>query len=517
MGRMRFGRALSLAGLVVDEVAVADTTVVVRARSATGAAHCPLCGAVSASIHSRYERRLLDLPAHGREVAVTVIVRRFRCRTAGCRRRVFAERLAPGTGRPYGRRTERAEIVVHHLGIALGGRPGAAVAKRLCVRASKDTLLRTVRRRATKPSEAPRVIGIDDWAWRKGHRYGTVICDLERRVVVDLLPDREPATVAAWLARMPTIEIIARDRGGGYGAAATKALPTAIQVADRWHLIENASAAFLDAIRRNMREIRRALGQGAVDPETLTAAERIQYDGWKRRVDGDAVVLKLHADGMTLKEIARRTGRSRKLVRSVVRGERTDAFRPRGNSLEPWLDRLKAEWQNGCRNGAELWRRVRAAGFPGSLRVVTEWATRRRRDDRAEVPRKSPAPRTLARLMTIARDKLTTTEALMIAKVEAAVPAVTTARDLVDDFHRIVREKDHGALDAWLERAHASALAGFARGIVSDKAAVAAAIELPWSNGQTEGQICKLKKLKRQMYGRGNIDLLAARLMPISA
>lgn len=517
MGEVRFGRALALSGLVVEKVAINGSTVSVRARSMRCEGRCPLCGAVSRSVHSRYERRLLDLPAHGREVAVLVVVRRFRCRTAGCRRRIFAEQLAPATGRAFGRRTERMEVVVHQLGVALGGRPGAEVAKRLCVPASKDTLLRTVRRRATKSPSAPRVIGIDDWAWRKGHRYGTTICDLERREPIDLLPDREPATVAAWLAQRPSIEIIARDRGGGYGAAAKKARPAAIQVADRWHLMENASAAFLGAIRRNMRDIRRALGQGPVDKATLTAAERIQYDGWRRRMESDAVVLTLHAEGVALKEIVRRTGRSRKLVRGIVRGERTDTFRPRGNSLAPWFDRLDAEWQEGCRNGAELWRRLRAVGFEGSLRVVTEWATRRRRDDIAEAPRKCPAPRTLARLMTLARDKLTTAEAVIVAKVEEAVPVVAAAHDLVDAFHKLVREKDHGALDAWLERALPSAIAPFARGIVADKAAVTAAIELPWSNGQTEGQICKLKKLKRQMYGRGNIDLLAARLMPMSA
>jgi hypothetical protein len=202
--------------------------------------------------------------------------------------------------------------------------------------------------------------------------------------------------------------------GGRPGAEVAKRLCVpAIQVADRWHLMENASAAFLGAIRRNMRDIRRALGQGSIDKATLTAAERIQYDGWRRRIESDAIVLKLHAENRPLNEIARRTGRSRKLVRGIVRGERTDTFRPRGNSLAPSFDRLDAEWQDGCRNGAELWRRLRAAGFEGSLRVVTEWTTRRRRDDIAEAPRKCPAPRTLARLMTLARDKLTTAEAVM--------------------------------------------------------------------------------------------------------
>jgi len=121
---------------------------------------------------------------------------------------------------------------------------------------SKDTLLRAVRRHAAGDSSSLHVIGIDDWAWKRGQRYGSIICDLERRRVVDLLPDREPATVEAWLSRHPEITVISRDRGGGYGQAATRAAPQAVQVADRWHLMENASAAFLEAVRRSMRPIR---------------------------------------------------------------------------------------------------------------------------------------------------------------------------------------------------------------------------------------------------------------------
>jgi transposase len=442
-----------------------------------------------------------------------IMVRRFRCSEIGCARRIFAERLDPITVAPRGRRTARLDAVVHHLGLALGGRPAQAIARRLLLPVSKDTLLRTVRRRAIAASDAPRVVGIDDWAWRKGHRYGTLICDLERRRVIDLLPDREPATVAAWLAARPSVEIIARDRGGGYGAAAAQGRPEAIQVADRWHLMENASAAFLMAVRRRMRELRRAFGQDTLDPSVLTAAERVQFDGWRRRAAEAEAIRALHAEGLGLKEIARRTGRSRKLVRDVVRGGAADPFRPRASTLDPWLDRLSAEWSGGCRNGAELWRRLRGRGFPGSLRVVTEWATRRRRDEASGAPARCPAPRALARLLTIARDKLTRAEALIVAIAERAAPDIVAARDLVDAFHALIRKGDAAGLDAWISSALASPIASFAKRVAADRAAIAAAIEQPWSNGQTEGQICRLKTLKRQMGGRANIDLLKARMM----
>jgi transposase len=183
---------------------------------------------------------------------------------------------------------------------------------------SNDTLLRVVRRR-TRPRTEPLIVaGIDDWAFRKNHRYGTIVCDLERRRIVTLLPDREIATVRAWLSDHPEIRVVSRDRGGGYGEAAAKALPDAVQVADRWHLMENASAAFLNAVRRSMRVIRTAIGATTINPKLLTCAERLQYEGYLRRKQTNAAIMALVRDAVPLKEIVRRTGHSRKLVRQVM-------------------------------------------------------------------------------------------------------------------------------------------------------------------------------------------------------
>jgi transposase len=187
-------------------------------------------------VHSRYRRRVTDLPLSGRIVRLVVIARRFRCDAVLCGRQIFTERFPEGALAPSARRTARLDCIVHHLGLVLGGRPAASFAKRLMLPVSNDTLLRVVRRRIRPPTELLRVVGIDDWAWRRNHRYASIICNLERRRIVTLLPDREPATAQAWFAAHPTIGIVARDRGGGYGEAAAKALPHALQVADRWHL-----------------------------------------------------------------------------------------------------------------------------------------------------------------------------------------------------------------------------------------------------------------------------------------
>ena len=173
-----------------------------------------------------------------------------------------------------------------------------------------------------------------------------------------------------------------------------------------WHLMENASRAFLDAVRKSMRQIRTVIGATTIDPKLLTAAERLQYEGYLRREETNAAILALSKSGTPIKQIVRQTGYSRKLVRQVIRGERHDVFRTRQSSLDqhlPWLD---DQWTSGCRNGAELWRRLKARGFRGSLRVISEWATRRRRAERVDAQnlQRIPSARTIARLMTIGRD-----------------------------------------------------------------------------------------------------------------
>ena len=500
----------------VEAVHDAASAVVVIASGRSEQCKCPQCGTVSRRVHSRYPRMLADLPCAGRRIELHLTVRRFVCSAGNCRRKIFAERFGDDVIRPMARRTARLDCLVRHLALALGGRPAARFADRLGCPVSNDTLLRTVRRYDRPAPIPPNVIGIDDWAWRRKHRYGTIICDLERRRAIALLPDREQATAEAWLIQQHQIEIVARDRGGGYAQAVARALPHANQVADRWHLMENASHAFLDAVRKSMRQVRTAIGTATVNPKLLTAAERLQYEGYLRREEANAVIRGFVSEGLSIKEIVRRTGHSRKLVRSVVRGQRTDIFRVRQTSLEPHLPWLEVQWDAGLRNGAELWRQLRLAGFGGGLRVVTEWATRRRRAEKAESGLgHAPAARTIVRLMTIERNNLTKAQTMTVAAIEERLPDLVEARDVVESFHDMLRRKSSGDLEAWIERAEKSLVASFANGVIRDRAAIQNAITSQWSNGQTEGQITKLKLIKRQMYGRGKLDLLEARIVGV--
>jgi transposase len=485
-------------GFVVESAIHDANTTTITVRSPKDFGICPSCNTVSRRVHSRYQRRVGDLPLSGRSVRLVVVARRFRCEAVLCGRQIFAERFATDVLAPSARRTTRLDCIVHHLGLALGGRPAASFARRLMLPVSNDTLLRVVRRRTQVPRDRPNIIGIDDWAWRRNHRYGTIVCDLERHRPVTLLPDREPATAAAWLERHQQITVVARDRGGGYGEAVARALPHATQVADRWHLMENASRAFLDAVRKTMRQIRTAIGATTINPDLLTAAEQ-------RREEVNAAILALAKEGLPIKQIVRRLGHSRQVVRKVIRGKRHDIFRTRQSSLDRYLPWLDAQWSAGLHNGADLWRRLQEQGSA----APSEWSPNGRlggrRAERADAQnlQRIPSARTIARLMTISRDNLSKSETVTIAAIESGVPSLVEARETIAAFLTMIRSKATADFSDWIARARATLVASFASGVVKDEAAVRAAIELPWSNGQTEGQITKLKLIKRQMYGRG--------------
>jgi transposase len=220
-------------------------------------------------------------------------------------------------------------------------------------------------------------------------------------------------------------------------------------------------------------------------------------------------------EGATIKQIVRRAGYSRGLVRKVLRGQRSDIFRVRTSSLEAYLPWLDEQWAAGKRNGAALSRALKSRGFRGSSRVVSEWSGRRRRSEKMDASAlgRAPSARTVARLMTIGRDQLSKAETLTVAAIENGVESLVQAREAVASFQTMIRLKAVGELAPWIDRAKTTLVASFATGVTKDIDAVSAAITSGWSNGQTERQICKLKLVKRQMYGRGKLDLLRARVI----
>lgn len=282
-----------------------------------------------------------------------------------------------------------------------------------------------------------------------------MICDFERRAVIDLLPNLEPATVAAWLRQHPQIEIVARDRNGGYRQAISEALPDPTQIADRWHLLQNASDVLLTAVRRAMPAIRRTASSAELDPGILAAAERLQFEGFQRRQKINVLIQRMAAEGLPVKRIVLVTGLSRGLVRRVLCGEREDVFRLRHSSLTPWFPLLERHWQDGCRNGAELWRRLRSDGFQGSLRVVGQWATRQRPAEAAvsHGSSKCPPSRKIARMMTSGRHHLSNRQHISRAGRTRSA-ASGQGRWLLDAFTSMIRNGEENRLAGWMKQRH---------------------------------------------------------------
>lgn len=236
--------------LNLTSVRVTENAITLVARTSSRVALCPVCGKGSTRVHSRYTRMLADLPWQGIPVTVHLHVRRFFCDEANCERAIFAERL-PSIAAHYGRRTERLDGWFTHVSFALGGEAGSRLLKDLGVVVSGDTLLNHIRSSRLRASRTPRVLSVDDFAFRRGTRYGTVLVDLERHTLVDVLPDRSADTFAHWLSEHPGVEVVSRDRGGEYAEAVRRAAPHAVQVADRFHLLKNLRDVVLRVFKQH--------------------------------------------------------------------------------------------------------------------------------------------------------------------------------------------------------------------------------------------------------------------------
>ena len=350
---------------------------------------CPACGTASRRVHSRYRRKLADLPWEGLPVVILLHARKFFCAEDRCRRKVFTEEL-PGTVARYARRSCRSREALKWLTLALGGRAGARLARRLGLLASRSTLLRHLHHRAAAAAvTAPRVLGIDDWAWKKGHRYGTILCDLEKRRVIDLLPDREAATVATWLRQHPGVEIVSRDRGGIYAEATRKAVPRAVQVADRWHLLRNLSEALRHALAPHHRMFAQAARPGRIDdaPSTPTAVppwsereRQIQKANRQRRYERWQQVRELLKTGASDRDLGRQLNLDHRTVKKFRNADLYPEAAPRVRQsiVDDHANYLDQRLREGCRSSTRLWRELRRQGFCGQVNSVRYWLRQRR-------------------------------------------------------------------------------------------------------------------------------------------
>lgn len=516
-----------------EDISMARGVLTVTVTSTRAAACCPLCGVKSTRVHSRYWRTLADLPVSGMRVAVRWHTRRFFCVKPSCERRIFAERLEK-IASAYGRRTSRLNDVVRSIALTCGGEAGARLADRLSISTSPDTMLREIQRTRHGETRAPRVIGIDDWAWRKGQRYGTIIVDLEKREPIDLLPDRSAETLSAWLRKRPSVELISRDRGDCFIKGATCGAPAATQVADRFHIVVNLREAIKRLLDRHPQDLNRAAravadrhqesppsGNTPLPPPGGSSAEPTK--GELRRRQLFASVVAMHAEGYSRREIARRLGVNRNTVGRYIDtgGFPERATRTYLSGVDRFADYLWQRWQEGIRNARRLTQELRQQGFRGSYwmvrRHVSAW---RPEGPAAHAPScrfKRPSSQRVSGLFVAHSTNLSATERDLLREVKRQCPEARTAARLANQFLSMVRGQGSALLQPWIKRASGQAapkeLRGFAAGLKKDIQAIRNALDLPWSNGPTEGFVNRLKMLKRQMYGRAGFALLRKRVL----
>jgi transposase len=552
---------LRLLGLVGDDCGIVATVAAIALTSV-----CPQCGYLSGRIHSHYVRHVADLPWHGVAFRLELHVRRFFCDHADCSQGIFTERL-PGVVAPGARTTLRLAQVLLQVAMALGGAAGGRLLASLGVPGlrqsstgvSRHTLLRVIRRTRLPTPSPLEIASLDDFSFRRrNHQGGTIVVDLERHQVVDLLDESSTTAATSWLRRHPEIAVLSRDRGETYAEAARLAAPQAVQVADRWHILHNVSEvtqALLERHRLDLRTVAQALAAQASPPKDGQTATSLAAPDTpcappprrtkrsppasglpppKPRQELFDETKRLAAQGWSKVRIAQHLRLNwRTVQRYIVADQLPKKARPpqTTSSLVPYDTYLLQRWAEGCHIGMQLFADLHEQGYRGGLSSVYRAMNRLhlpRTWPRREAPKRpSPSPHTpllyrpmsprQAMWLLVRRpERLTPEQEASRAQLCAMCADAAVIYPLVQHLGMLIREHRVADLEQWLLAAEESGIpefVRFARSLRRDQAAVCQALTSRWSQGQTEGFITKLKLLKRSMYGRANMDLLRLRLV----
>jgi transposase len=528
-------------------------------RGASPCAACPRCGANSKRVHSRYPRTISDLPWAGLPMILRFLARRFFCDNSDCGQSIFAEQL-PELAAPRGRQTPRLNATLVDAGMECGGEPGQRLCGKIGISTSGDTILRRLRAMPPAGDHAGNVIGVDDFAFRRGQRYGTIVVDHESGGVIDLLPDRTSTSLETWLTgRENTPTVVTRDRSGVYAKAITTAAPGAVQVADRWHLLANCREALVRLLDRHHRPITEALASvqltvsgtevcaeqpatamvdtPAITPTPTTAplskSRQQSMHSRERRMARYEQVLKLQHGGTSRRDIGRQMKMSRTQVTKLLNA---DSFPERATKrlcrqVDSYAVQLRSRWETGMRNASELARYITTLGYTGGPDMVRRFVTRWRTDaerlilsgsklgPRSQAPLKLQRPGSNRLSWLLVKDDIIPRagEQALTMELRNICEPIRVASDLARSFGGVVRGRDVSALTTWTETAMQSTstkeMNGFAEGLIRNWPEVSAAVGMPWSNGRTEGHVNRLKLIKRKMYGRAKLDLLRIRVL----
>lgn len=510
-------------------------------------AQCPVCQQYSRRVHSRYERTLEDLSLAQYRMTLQVKVRKFFCLNCDCLRRIFTERLSE-VAAPWARKTMRLVQQLQQISLALGGAAGSQLVKQLGYQASGSSLLNYLDQLTLPPIEVPKHLGVDDFAFRRGQQYGTILVDLEQHRPIALLVDRKAETLAQWLRQHPGIEVLSRDRSKLYHSGMNQGAPNAVQVADRFHLVQNLTETLEKVFRTYPTELKAIEQQHCpmtIAPEvaivrakpTATAAEQAQFQAkHQRRIDQQQQIKYLTQERWTQAAIAQALGVSERTVQRYVKLPNFPAIQPHhkafGKSvLDPYKARFLGWWNDGMRQPRLLMSLLQQQGYEGSLRTVTRYISQLRTAQglptkvgcsplsSVKVCDPQSPPLTYGRasyLVVKCQENRDPEEQALIEKLIAQHPDLAVAIESADEFLHLLRQRQGEAFDAWISKVLKSPLKpfqAFAEGLLDDYDAVKASMTLSISNGVVEGLNNRLKLLKRQMYGRAGLALLNKRFI----
>ncbi len=545
-----------LPGFELQEIAITETEITVTACATSTTAVCPACQQTSSRIHSLYTRTPTDLPISGQAVRLSLRVRRFRCQNQTCHKRTFVEPLPEVVARSA-RQTKRLRATLKLFAVALSGRAGERLLKQLGMAVSGQTLLRLAKSIKISVAKAPDLLGVDDFAFKRGRTYGAILVDLRTHRPVDLLPERTADALSLWLKSHPGVLVVSRDRSSEFARGARDGAPEAIQIADRFHVLQNVREAAERALKRMHAELveqQRASGSPAVTRYKRRRSQREIAASKVARLRRQAryeEVVTLYKQGMSILGIADQLHMSRSTVRNFVYAgafpERANVLRTK-SLLDPYVPYLEKRFAQGCRNANQLWKELQQQGFKGDSKIINKWmAPRREKPGRKHSLREKDllgltaeeeagttsqqsakadestdltpvaleAPRHLVWLLLKDPGSLDQEQQRSLALIRRH-PGVETLYDLTQSFVKLMKERDFEAFDHWLlkgERCGLPDMETFTQGLQNDYQAVKSSLIFPYSNGPVEGQINRLKFVKRSMFGRGSFELLRSRFL----
>ncbi len=503
----------------------------IKLESLSNQANCPICKMESERIHSAYTRHPSDLAWAEYPVRLEIITKRYFCQNTDCPKRTFAERF-PDYLAWYARQTDRVIQKQQRIGINVCAKIAEKLLRMEQIRISDTSINRLIRNLPDPEAHPIRVLGVDDWAKRKRLRYGTILVDLERGQVVDLLHERTAEPLVKWLENHSGIEIITRDRSQTYAGAISRGAPNACQVADRWHLIKNASDALVKILQQEHSLVKKQLDSELklekradiqVSNEMLEGELTKAEQNRKQRME---MVGDLYLQGWSQKKIAKKINIHPRTVRRFLNSPIPKKNRrQRSRTVDPFIPYLLRRWNEGCQNGSILFIEIQKQGFRGQATMVRNFLHPFRKNllnlekdgsQSVSITSEMPSSQTIAYwILKKPKDRKEDHEKI-IEQIKSVLPKLDLTITQARAFAAMIRQQHTDELDSWIKAVEQSSYQiwkNFADGIQKDKAAVQMSIISAWSNGPTEGHVNRLKCIKRQMYGRANDDLLRMRVL----